>query len=206
MSLALVVPGALALSGPEKKGVRKAPAQPAAKAGGAEAAPSKRPPGPPVPVGFIGILPDFKRGEKLPLDERNPYANRVMEKEKPAESGSEAAKIIKLLEKLQVRGVTRDAKGNVRTVLLGDLALTEGRELPQLLVSQVDQIYVSKVTNKEVELTWRTDAGKPTAEGRHVSLPLDERPKVEIVLPGQPDVKDEAKLRAMLVGKPEEKE
>lgn len=204
-TLALLAPGGLAVTGPEKKGPA---AQPQVKAGVAagKARTAEAAPAAPLPSIPDGILPEFKRGVKLPLEERNPYANRVVEKEKPAESGSEAAKILKILEKLQVRGIVRDLDGKVRTVLLGDLALTEGRNVPQLLVSQVDQIFVSKVTNKEIEITWRTDAGKVTTDGRHVVLKLDDRPKVEIVLPGQVDVKDEAKLRAMLVGKVAEKE
>jgi hypothetical protein len=157
-------------------------------------------------VSSIGILPGFKRGEILPEDERNPYANREVKKEKPAESGSEAAKIIKVLEKLQFRGIVRDATGKVKTMLLGDIAFTENRDLPQLLPSQVDQIYISKLTNREVEITWRTDAGKRVADGRRLVLKLDDRPKVEVVLPGQPDVKNDAKQRALLVAKPDQRE
>lgn len=151
----------------------------------------------------LGLMPQSKRGLIVPEDERNPYANRVVVKEKPVESGSEAAKIVKQLEKLHIRGIVRDGNGNVKTVLLGDLPLTEGRDLPQLLPSQMDKVFVSKMSNKEVEITWRTDAGKVTTDPRRWMLKVDERPKVEVILPGQPDVKDEAKLRALLVGKPE---
>lgn len=152
----------------------------------------------------IGILPGFKRGESVPEDERNPYANRVLKKEKPAENGSEAAKIIQVLESLRMRGQVRDESGKVKTVLLGDLALAEGRILPQLLPAQVDEIYVSKVTNEEVEIAWRTDSGKVVPDGRRVALKLDGRPKVEVILPGQPDVGEKEKLRALLVAKPTE--
>lgn len=142
----------------------------------------------------------------MPDDEPNPYLTREVQKEKPADSGSEAAKIIKVIEKLQLRGIVRDGAGKVKTMLLGDIPFTENHNLPQLLPAQVDQIYVSKLTNREVEVTWRTDAGKMIPDGRRLVLKLDDRPKVEVVLPGQPDVKEDAKQRALLVAKPEQKE
>lgn len=163
-------------------------------------------PGSEPAISGIGILPGFKQGERVPVDERNPYADRLQQKEKVAESGSEASKIIQVLESLQVRGVVRDGTKKVTAVLLGDLPLVEGRDLPQLLPSQLDRLYVSKLTETEVEITWRTESGRPVQDGRRLPLILDDRPKVEVVLPGQPDVEEKAKQRALLVAKPEESE
>jgi len=150
-------------------------------------------------VTSIGILPGFKQGADVSPTERNPYADRVEDHNAVADRESEAARIIQVLESLRVRGVVRDPSGNVRSVLLGDIALKQGRELPQLLPSQVDQLVVSKVSNKEVEITWKTEAGKPVPDGRRLAFELDDRPRVEVILPGQPEVSEEAKQRALLI-------
>tara|TARA_R110002096_G_scaffold114770_4_gene248794 strand:+ start:6566 stop:7159 length:594 start_codon:yes stop_codon:yes gene_type:complete len=141
----------------------------------------------------IGILPSSKRGTRVDVAERNPYAARTVEKLGPEDATSEASQIIQILEGLRVRGLSRDRNGNVRTVLYGDLRLTEGAMVPQLLPDQNDELIVSSLTNEEVELAWLSEGGNREADGRKILIAIELEPKVQIVLPGQVDVNGEPK-------------
>lgn len=141
----------------------------------------------------IGILPSSKRGSRIDVAERNPYAARTVEKTKGEDATSEASQIIKILEGLRIRGLSRDRSGNVRTVLYGDLRLTQGAMLPQLLPNQNDELIVSSVTNEEIELAWLNEAGNRVTDGRKLLIAIELEPKVQIVLPGQVEATGERK-------------
>ncbi len=133
----------------------------------------------------IGILPSSRRGIRVDVSERNPYAKRVLEEAKPEDSKSEAAQIIQILEGLRIRGLSRDEHGNVKTVLYGDLRLTEGAKVPQLLPGQNDELVVARVSNEDVELAWTVEAGNRVSDGRKILIPIELEPRIQIVLPGQ---------------------
>lgn len=133
----------------------------------------------------IGILPGYKRGTHVDIQERNPFAQRVEKKEVLVDAEGEAAQIIRILEGLRLLGVSRDPAGNVKTVLYGDLRLTEGNEVPQLLPDQNDRLVVSKISNKEVEISWVTEAGNRVEDGRKLLIGIDMTPTIEFILPGQ---------------------
>lgn len=141
----------------------------------------------------IGILPSSKRGSRIDVAERNPYAARTVEKTRGEDATSEASQIIRILEGLRIRGLSRDRNGNIRTVLYGDLRLTQGTMLPQLLPNQNDELIVSSVTNEEIELAWLNEAGNREADGRKLLIAIELEPKVQIVLPGQVEVTGERK-------------
>ncbi len=133
----------------------------------------------------IGILPTSRKGVKVDPVERNPYAARVAEQKVATDLKSEASQIMQILEGLKVRGFSRDFNGNVRTVLYGDLRFSEGSSVPQLLPNQNDKLYVSRVTNEEVELAWLSEAGNKVEDGRKILIAINMEPLVQIVLPGQ---------------------
>ncbi len=149
-----------------------------------------------------GILPDFKQAVRVEVDDRNPYKDRVEEVKNVVDAESEAARIIRILENLSVRGISRNPSGEVRRVLFGDIALALGADLPQLLEGQTDEIFVSRVSDREVELTWRAEAGKKIEDGRRHIIEIDLDPKVEVVLPGQIEESPEDRERAYLVRLP----
>ena len=144
-----------------------------------------------------GILPTFKAGLRVAPSERNPYAKRIVEEEEQVDAESEAAQILKLLSTLRIHGFSRDEKGNVKTVLCGDLRFTEGAAVPQLLPEQNDRLIVSRVTNHEVELSWRTENGRKSGDGRKLIIPFNLEPKIQINLPGRAD--NESPVRAWIV-------
>ncbi|MEM7600404.1 MAG: hypothetical protein AAF357_03190 [Verrucomicrobiota bacterium] len=147
----------------------------------------------------IGIFPGFKKEETVVVGERNPYADRVVASIEVADEESEAARIIRVLESLEIRGVTRNGQGHVRSVLLGDIVLVQGRSLPQLLPDQTDELFVSQVTDTNVEITWRSESGKRVIDGRRHDFEIDGESRVEVILPGQQGTGDEEKLRADIV-------
>lgn len=141
----------------------------------------------------LGILPSQKQGVEVDREERNPFANRVVKKVTIEDTETEAAHIRRVLSNLEVVGVSKGPRGT--RVLLGDLLLMEGKELPPVVTGQSDRVVVSAVSETEVELTWIVESGKAVEDGRQLIVPFNLEPKVEVVLPGQFNILEEAKKK-----------
>lgn len=141
----------------------------------------------------LGILPSQKKGVEVDREERNPFANRVVKKVAVEDTETEAAHIRRVLSNLEVVGVSKGPRGT--RVLLGDLLLMEGKELPPVVTGQSDRVVVSAVSETEVELTWIVESGKKVDDGRQLIVPFNLEPKVEVVLPGQFNILEEAKKK-----------
>lgn len=128
----------------------------------------------------IGLLP----GEKVPVavapDERNPFGRRTPKvAEAPVESTeTEESQIRGVLERLVVTGITH-GKGGAR-VLLGSLALQEGRELPPVISGQSEKLRVLSLQDGRIEIGFVERDG--TAETRRISLSADLTPTVRFAL------------------------
>lgn len=133
----------------------------------------------------VGILPVYKQGKVVAHDERNPFGTVVSEVEEVEATGVEAAKISAILESLPLSGVSRDLSGQVRTVLLGDVRLEAGALVPQLIEGQTDELVVESMTETEIVIGWRLEAGRKVGQPRVLRRKIDLEPKVMVMLPGQ---------------------
>lgn len=135
-------------------------------------------------IDSIGFLPGFKKGLRLPAAERNPYSERKKNaSELPEDGESEAARIREILQGLRVRGISNGPRG--MRVLFGNLVLIAGVELPQLLPGQLDRLMCTRVTDKDVEVAWLSEAGEISDDGRKILITIDLEPTVTVILPGQ---------------------
>lgn len=146
------------------------------------------------PVQFILIKPADKTSENVKADESNPFIKVAEQDQNPAEKGrNEEAKIHERLSKLRVCGVfpTSDEKSSLR-VMLADMVLTEGQIMPPVLPDQTLALKVTKITRDTIQLQWLEQkfTGAPP---RFITLPIDLRPSVRVVLNGEiPDAKTTA--------------
>ncbi len=135
-------------------------------------------------VSSVGILPGFKKGLLVQPGERNPYGVFAAPKQEVA-TGVEGARLAAILESLPVSGLTRGQDGKVRALLLGDVRLERGAVVPQLLEGQTDELVVQSLTDEEVVIAWRMEAGRVVTQPRVLRRKIDLTPKVQIYLPGQ---------------------
>jgi hypothetical protein len=143
------------------------------------------PPVAPAATTPIGILPAFKRGQVVDIGERNPFGTVVEEVPETVATGAEAAKLSAILESLPVSGVSKDAQGRVRAVLLGDLRLEAGALVPQMVEGQTDELIVELLSETEIVIAWRSEAGRKVAQPRLLRRKIDLDPRVQVLLPGQ---------------------
>jgi len=133
----------------------------------------------------IDLVPSQRRGARVLGDERNPFADRVpdlkpLEGEESGKTEDDRIRII--FSELTVSGVSR-GPGGLR-VLMGDLILEKGYEVPPLLENQASRIMVTGVSENEVELSWLDpESGEVTPKKLLVAYDLT--PSVSFVLQGQ---------------------
>lgn len=182
-ALLLAVPAAVAQETPAT------PAVPGAVPG-APGIPAPNPAATFVPGRMIGMRPTEKRPLILKENERNPYAKRSVEQVEAAEeqANSEELRIREKLGNLKVTGRSRGPKG--LRVLMGDIILEEGRDLPQLLEDQSELIRVIELSEDTIVLGWLdSNSGEPT--GKTAQVAYDLSPSVGYALQGQDRAKGE---------------
>lgn len=134
----------------------------------------------------VGMLPKQRAAaasaSRISEDTRNPFASRTKAIAGPAtqESQTEEARLTAVLELFEVNGVAK-ANGGGYSAQAQGLIFREGDLLPKLIDDQVDDLRVTKVTPRLVQITWvgDEDADQP----RQISLPIDMAPTVAVVLP-----------------------
>lgn len=132
-------------------------------------------------VQYALILPEEKMPETVSPDEKNPFesAEDLARGEDPGESEENTVRDILL--KLPVVGVTYTTHG--MRVLLGDIKLESGEEVPPVIPDQVARLKVKSITPTAVELVWVED--KLTGLNPRVLLiPIDVAPTVRYLLRG----------------------
>lgn len=137
-----------------------------------------------VPGRVIAMRPEQKRPLLLKESERNPYARRSTEQVEAAEeqATSEEIRLREKLSSLRVTGSSLGPRG--LRVLMGDIILEKGRDLPQLITDQTVTLNVIELTEDAVVLGWvETETGKAT--GKTMQFAYDLSPSVGYALQGQ---------------------
>ena len=132
----------------------------------------------------IDMRPNEKRSLTLKSSERNPYAKRAIQEgeDDEAEQSTEELSIRKKLRALSVTGASRSANG--LRLLMGDIQIERGIELPQLLKSQTQNLKVIDVAEKKIVLGW-VDLETGQLTGKTMKIIYDLTPTVRYVLQGQ---------------------
>ena len=133
----------------------------------------------------IGTLPSQRIPATVNEGDRNPFATRIAISEESVgefNGDSEESRIRQVFSRLNVTGRVPGNGGSPR-VLVGDLILAEGELVPQVIENQTDVLRVTRITDKEVELTWVDE--EATAAPRRLPIPIDLSAKVDFILPGR---------------------
>jgi len=133
----------------------------------------------------VGLLPHQKRGKPLDTKERNPFA--VLVQVEPSgeakDANSEESRIRAVLMGMKVSGVGRTSTGGMKAQL-GGLFLEEGRELSQIIPNQTDILKVTKVNEKQIEITWVDLEGTEQSRTHIIELDLDPKVRTQLLAPG----------------------
>lgn len=132
----------------------------------------------------IDLRPQDKRPLLLKESERNPYARRNPDEnpETQEENSPEELRIRQRLSGLRVTGRSRSDVG--LRVLLGDIILEEGRDLPQLIPNQSEALRVVSIDEDSVVLGW-VDPETREFTGKTMQVAYDLSPSVGYALHGQ---------------------
>lgn len=134
-------------------------------------------------VKYSLILPNQKTSEQVKEGERNPFTKINQGVQNPDSSGTtEENEIRDRLAKLRVVGVSPGVRG--LRVMLGDMVLEPGEDVPQVLPEQTLSLRVGNISSRAIELVWVEK--KPTGlPARTLTIPVDLRPYVRSILKGQ---------------------
>lgn len=137
----------------------------------------------PGDVKYSLILPNQKTSEQVKEGERNPFtkANQGVQN-MDANGTTEENEIRDRLARLRVVGVSPGQRG--LRVMLGDMVLEPGEDVPQVLPEQTLSLRVGAISSRAIELVWVEK--KPTGlPARTLTIPVDLRPYVRSILKGQ---------------------
>lgn len=133
----------------------------------------------PLLASEIGLLPQEKTAIVVDAAERNPFGLRtVLAPEKVEETGGEEKSIRDAIGTLPVGGVV-GTPPNAR-VLLGSMALSEGKELPAVIDNQSERLRVVSITEKQIEIAFLEKNGKESE--RRITVALNVKPSVRYML------------------------
>lgn len=152
-----------------------------------------------TPSRMIGIRPADKTPLITKANERNPYARRsaAEEAEEGGEQNQEEILIRQKLSSLSVKG--RSIGPNGPRILLGDIILETGKELPPLLQQQVESLKVIEISDSSIILGW-LDVETRELTGKTMQVTYDLTPRITYALHGQgqrsanPDEKESPQL------------
>ncbi len=132
----------------------------------------------------VGALPSSRAHVILDTSNRNPYAKqevpKIEVKEQLTDAQSEESRITAVLDTLHVVGRTRSETG--WKVLLGDLILESGGELPPLIDKQTLVLRVVDIFDTMIEIEWVTTESVETA--KRTFIPVRLSPAVATALAG----------------------
>ena len=134
----------------------------------------------------VGVLPEQKekmiQQYTLTDEEHNPFAVRTkgVKGKVAVDTQSEESRIRSALESFAISGISKGGSGF--KAQLGSIILSEGELIPRIIPGQTDELRVTKITPKFVEVTWVGD--EEAAAPRQVTLPVDLEPRVAVMLPG----------------------
>jgi hypothetical protein len=128
------------------------------------------------------ILPSEKVPLKVAEGEENPFVAPAMDEASKDLVNSEENKVKERLMALRVAGAS--PRGESYQVLLGDMILESGMLVPPFFHDQIVRLRVKDITRDAIEFVWleKERTGLPP---RTLLLPINIRPDVRYVLPGQ---------------------
>lgn len=134
---------------------------------------------------MIEMRPTEKRPLVLKEEERNPYERRTVQEDEfnEKDATSEEVRLREIITSLPISGSSRDTNGNMR-LLLGDIAIEQGKYLPPLVHPQTDQLKILEITPEYLTIAWiDPESNQPT--GKTMQLQYDLSPTITYGLPGQ---------------------
>jgi hypothetical protein len=135
------------------------------------------------------VLPEEKTPENVKPEEHNPFesASEVLTRQAPGDS--EENRVRDKLLKLSVVGAKRMTDGRMR-VLLGDIILETGGDVPPVLPDQRVVLKVKNITAQNIELAWQEKrvTGLPP---KLMVIPINIAPQVRYQMLGKSE--DDAK-------------
>ncbi|MEZ5383875.1 MAG: hypothetical protein R3F13_00010 [Prosthecobacter sp.] len=138
-----------------------------------------------VRVQYQLILPEEKTPETVKPEEHNPFESESESQSRLAPGDTEENRVRDRLLKLPVVGTKRMENGGMR-VLLGDLILETGKNVPPVLPGQLVELRVKNITQQYIELAWQEKraSGLPP---KLMIIPINIGPKIRYQMPGQLD-------------------
>ncbi|MBE7495845.1 MAG: hypothetical protein HS117_12945 [Verrucomicrobiaceae bacterium] len=128
------------------------------------------------------VLPDEKTPETVKPEEHNPFESETEAASRNSPGDTEENRVRDILMKLPVNGMSRKPDGRLR-VLLGDIDLTVGDYVPQVLPDQLVALKVKSITSEYIELAWQEKqmVGLPP---KIMLIPIDMAPSVTYRMKG----------------------
>ncbi len=147
----------------------------------------------------IEMRPNEKKALSLRPDEKNPYAQRAPDEglSQEEEQNEEELAILSKLNSLRVTGSSRSARGLI--LLLGDIMIERGRELPQMIPNQTQFLKVVDIAPGRIVLGW-LDVETGELTGKTHQILYDLSPSVTYVLQGQVGPDEEGAVRQPEMG------
>ena len=128
------------------------------------------------------VLPDEKTPEGVKPEEHNPFESESEAASRDQSGDTEENRVRDILMRLPVSGMSVNSKGQ-RRILLGDIDLTVGEYVPQVLPDQLVELKVKSISDTSIELAWQEKEmiGLPP---KIMSIPINMVPSVKIQMKG----------------------
>lgn len=129
------------------------------------------------------VLPEEKTPETVKPEEHNPFESETEALSRQSPGDTEENRVRDKLLKLPVVGTKRMADGRMR-VMLGDIILETGHDVPPVLPDQLVVLKVKNITPIQIELAWQEKrlTGLPP---KIMTIPINISPKVRYQMFGQ---------------------
>ena len=131
------------------------------------------------------VLPEEKTPENVKPEEHNPFESESEALSRKAPGDTEENRVRDKLLKLPVVGTKRMTDGRMR-VLLGDIILETGGDVPPVLPEQIVELKVKNITKQYIEIAWQEKrmTGLPP---KLMIIPINISPQVRYQMLGQSD-------------------
>lgn len=128
------------------------------------------------------VLPDEKTPEGVKPEEHNPFESESEAASRDQSGDTEENRVRDILMRLPVSGMSMNSRGQ-RRVLLGDIDLTVGEFVPQVLPDQLVELKVKNISKDAIELAWQEKEmiGLPP---KIMIIPINMTPAVTIQMKG----------------------
>jgi hypothetical protein len=132
------------------------------------------------------LVPDKREPATVLEAERNPFGlvslpPTEVQETATIQAETEEERLRRILGNMRVSGMSGSPSAYI--VLLGSMQVKEGQRLPKLFADQAELLRVTKVTDREIILSFEEkDASLPP---RTIGLGYDLRPRPQSLLPGE---------------------